>query len=89
MIDGEHRWRALQALIDEGLPPAANDELRRLVNERRVPAVVLADVPDAYAKRLTVILNETRGEPDESKLARLLKELEERDSDSKSSDKAN
>jgi ParB/RepB/Spo0J family partition protein len=58
IIDGEHRWRAAQAL---GI--------------KHVPASNLGVVPDAKAKKLTIIYNELRGAPDPDLLASLLADL--------------
>lgn len=40
-----------------------------------VPVWDLGDVPDAVAKQLTIILNETKGSPDPGKLGDLLMDL--------------
>lgn len=74
VIDGEHRWRAMRAFSDEGLPPGASDALRQLVEEGNIPAQVVP-MPDAWAKKFTIIANETRGKADAVELGNLLSEL--------------
>lgn len=74
IIDGEHRFRVLSALIEEGVPPGVSDDLKGLVKAAEVPAIVL-DVPDTWAKKLTIILNETRGKADPLALGELLADL--------------
>lgn len=59
IIDGFHRWKA-------------SVDLRGL--DADVPVIVL-DVDDPAAKKLTVILNETRGEADATLLGTLLADL--------------
>ena len=73
IIDGEHRFRALSQIGSEGQDGAGN--VPRLVQDKNIPAIVL-DVPDAQAKRLTVILNETRGRADMALLGTLLSDLQ-------------
>jgi hypothetical protein len=74
IIDGEHRFRVLSSLIEDGVPPGVSEDLKALVKAAEVPAIVL-DVPDAWAKKLTVILNETRGKADPLALGELLADL--------------
>jgi hypothetical protein len=47
---------------------------------KMIPVWNLGDVPDAVAKQLTIVLNETRGHADESKLSALLTDLMESES---------
>jgi hypothetical protein len=74
IIDGEHRWRALSEIITAKREGAGN--IAALTESAVIPVIVL-DVTDAYAKRLTVILNETRGRADFTLLGSLLGELAE------------
>jgi ParB/RepB/Spo0J family partition protein len=71
IIDGEHRWRAMNEFADLSTPAGKVEDL---VAERVIPAVVV-DVDDNTARKLTVIMNETRGEANAAKLADLLAEL--------------
>ena len=74
IIDGEHRWRALKDIIDNKKAGAGN--IATLTSNKIIPTIVL-DVTDSYAKRLTIILNETRGRADFTMLGSLLAELAE------------
>lgn len=73
IVDGEHRYRALVEIVDQQLDGARN--IPTLVADRCIPAVVL-DLDDANAKRLTVILNETRGSAVAADLGALLAEIQ-------------
>jgi len=46
-----------------------------------ITVINLGEIPDAHAKRLTVVLNETRGEPDTTLMADLIKSLRDEDVD--------
>ena len=72
IIDGEHRWKALNEIIERGLEGKYN--LPDLVKSLTIPAIVL-DVSDAQAKKLTIIMNETRGQADLSQLGTLLADI--------------
>ena len=72
VIDGEHRKRALDIIIAEQRSGAGN--ITDLVATKTIPAIVL-DVDDAHAKRLTIIMNETRGRADMGSLALLLADI--------------
>jgi hypothetical protein len=74
IIDGAHRKRVIDQLAASGLPSGAAPSLRQIVEGRRVPCVVL-DLSDAWAKKLTIILNETRGRATPVKLGELLSDL--------------
>lgn len=74
IIDGEHRWRAMRAFADEGLPPGASDQMKQMIAQGVIPAQVVP-MPDAWAKKFTVIANETRGKADAVELGALLHEL--------------
>jgi len=71
VIDGEHRLRALQHLISSGDDAGA---ATRLVLRQQVPAILIT-VTDAQAKKLTIILNETRGSADTAELSALLADI--------------
>lgn len=63
IIDGEHRQEIVEALIEDD-------------PEALIPIRVI-DADDAEAKKLTVIMNETRGSADKVELANLLADLSE------------
>lgn len=72
IIDGYHRWLALQKIFtDKSLQTAP---LKEMVVTQQVPCVVL-DVSDAQAKKLTIILNETRGRAELGELGILLESI--------------
>lgn len=73
IIDGYHRWLALKEIFDKGL--SGNGNLDKIIDSKEVPVIVL-DVDEAHAKRLTVILNETRGRADMGELAILLESIQ-------------
>lgn len=72
VIDGEHRLRALKQIFDTKMSGAKN--VPDLAAARKIPAIVI-DADDAQAKRLTIIMNETRGRADLAKLGELLSEI--------------
>lgn len=72
IVDGEHRHRALSQIINEKLTGAGN--VPDLIAKKQIPAVVL-DVDDAHAKKLTIVMNETRGRADMARLGALLSEI--------------
>lgn len=74
IIDGEHRHKALSQIIANKDDGAFN--IPQLVESGTIPAVVLSP-DDPRAKRLTIILNETRGSADTAEMAALLAELQE------------
>ena len=74
IIDGEHRWRALSQIVEEKKSGAGN--IADLTDRGVIPSIVL-NVDDAYAKKLTVILNETRGRADFGSLSELLVSIQE------------
>jgi hypothetical protein len=47
----------------------------KVLDMKMIPIWNLGNVPDAVAKQLTIVLNETRGRSDSDKLAELLKDL--------------
>ena len=69
ILDGEHRRKAMQVIIDQKLSGVAN--IPDLVAARHIPAIVI-NVEDAQAKKLTVIMNETRGQAELNELSKLL-----------------
>jgi len=72
IIDGEHRWRALQEIAEKKLEGKEN--VKDLIKQRTIPAVVL-EIEEARAKKLTVIMNETRGQADLVSLGHLLADI--------------
>lgn len=72
IIDGEHRLKALKAIKERNLEGKRN--VPDLVKNGTIPAIVI-DVDDANAKKLTIIMNETRGRADFAKLGALLAEI--------------
>ncbi len=73
IIDGFHRWLALQKIFEDKslqTPP-----LKELIVTQQVPCIVL-EVTDAQAKKLTVILNETRGRAELGELGMLLESIQ-------------
>lgn len=69
IIDGEHRYKALSRIIQDGMSGAKN--VGELVSTKKIPGIVI-DVDEVHAKRLTIIMNETRGRADLAKLGDLL-----------------
>lgn len=73
IIDGYHRWLALQKIFaDKSLQTAP---LKNIVTTQELPCVVL-QVTDAQAKKLTIILNETRGRAELGELGILLESIQ-------------
>ncbi len=72
IVDGEHRWKALQQIAVENRKGKGN--VPTLLQNKEIPGIVLA-IDEAKAKRLTVIMNETRGRADLTSLGTLLSEL--------------
>lgn len=73
IIDGYHRWLALGKIFDDSklqTPP-----LKAIVTTKQIPCVVI-DVTDAQAKKLTIILNETRGRAELGELGMLLESIQ-------------
>lgn len=69
IIDGEHRYKALNKIIEDGKTGVKN--VGELVSSKKIPSIVI-DVDEVHAKRLTIIMNETRGRADLAKLGDLL-----------------
>lgn len=73
IIDGYHRWLALQKIFaDKSLQTAP---LKNIVTTQELPCVVL-QVSDAQARKLTIILNETRGRAELGELGILLESIQ-------------
>lgn len=73
IIDGYHRWLALQKIFaDKSLQTAP---LKNIVATQELPCVVL-QVSDAQARKLTIILNETRGRAELGELGILLESIQ-------------
>lgn len=74
IVDGEHRWRALNEIFEKKIDAGGN--VPSLMASQTIPVIVL-DVSDAQAKKLTVIMNETRGRPNIAELGQLLHDLQD------------
>ena len=74
IIDGEHRWKALRKIAEDGIEGKGN--IPSLVESLTIPAIVLT-VDETQAKKLTIIMNETRGRADIGELTKLLQDLAE------------
>jgi ParB family chromosome partitioning protein len=74
IIDGEHRWKALRKIAEDGIEGKGN--IPSLVESLTIPAIVLT-VDEMQAKKLTIIMNETRGRADIGELTKLLQDLAE------------
>lgn len=74
IVDGEHRSKALATIIKNGQQGVKN--VPELVANKTIPAIVI-EVNDAEAKKLTVIMNETRGRADMGELAILLDSIKQ------------
>jgi len=74
ILDGEHRRKAMSRIIEQKLVGQKN--VPALVANKQIPAIVI-DASDAQAKKLTVIMNETRGRAELGELAVLLESLSE------------
>lgn len=72
IIDGEHRWKALKQIAADGTK--AKHNVPDLVASQTIPVIVL-DISDTAAKKLTIIMNETRGRADLSDLGALLQDI--------------
>lgn len=72
VIDGEHRLKALSRIIAGQMVGSVN--VPDLVATRTIPAIVIK-ATDAQAKKLTVVMNETRGSADTAQLSALLADL--------------
>lgn len=72
IVDGEHRWKAMKDIRERGLTGKGN--VVDLILQQEIPTVVL-DISEAKAKKLTIIMNETRGKADLAGLGTLLAEI--------------
>ena len=62
-----------------GLALGENDvvpALRKYIDTGEMPVIDLGDISAAHAKRLTVVLNETKGSPEDAELSKLLNDIE-------------
>lgn len=74
IIDGEHRWSV--AKVHSGDCVRGEDgKYVEHVGMKRLPTTDLGMIPDDVAQKLTIVLNETRGEAEPRKLGALLNEL--------------
>lgn len=73
IVDGEHRWKALRQITEDGTQ--AKHNVPKLIADQTIPAIVL-DISETAAKKLTVIMNETRGRADLSELGALLQDIQ-------------
>jgi hypothetical protein len=73
IVDGEHRWKALRQIAEDGMQ--AKHNVPKLIADQTIPAIVL-DISETAAKKLTVIMNETRGRADLSDLGALLQDIQ-------------
>ena len=87
VIDGEHRWRVANELItrveENGDDYFIRDDNERIYSvkkeyaEGKIPIINYGDVSDGVARELTIVLNNTRGESDELKLAEVIREIDD------------
>lgn len=73
ILDGEHRHRAMETIVAQKLKGANN--LPDLVAKQLIPAICI-EVDDVQAKKLTIIMNETRGQAEIGELAKLLEDIQ-------------
>lgn len=73
ILDGEHRHRAMETIIAQNLKGANN--LPELVSGKLIPAICI-EVDDVQAKKLTIIMNETRGSAELGELSKLLESIQ-------------
>jgi ParB-like chromosome segregation protein Spo0J len=74
ILDGEHRYKAMKIIIDKKLSGVEN--VPELVAAKQIPAIVI-EANDSKAKKLTIIMNETRGRAELGELALLLDSISE------------
>lgn len=73
ILDGEHRHRAMETIIAQNLK--GEGELTHLTSKKLIPAMVI-EIDDVQAKKLTIIMNETRGEAELGELSKLLESIQ-------------
>lgn len=73
IIDGYHRWLALSKIFED--TKLQSDKLKQIVTTKQVPCIII-EVTDAQAKKLTIILNETRGRAELGELGMLLDSIQ-------------
>lgn len=78
IINGEHRYIALTEIFESGetvyIDPPGKDNRAKLKNNH-IPIRDLGELADAEAKKLCVVLNETKGQPNQDDLADLIADL--------------
>lgn len=72
IIDGEHRWHALNEIIENKIK--GNYNIPHLSETKTIPAVII-EADDLSAKKLTITMNEVRGYANIDELSDLLKDL--------------
>jgi len=77
IVDGEHRWKA-GCMDDWVLNPETGDRSLARAAMEVFPCWNLGELEDDIAQQLTIVLNETRGQADRSKLSDLVRELAKR-----------
>ena len=81
IIDGEHRYKAFGEIRERWLvgeitiADEAKAQLLPLLEANQLPVVNLGALPDVAAKKLTIVLNETRGRANTVDLAALLADI--------------
>ena len=84
IIDGEHRWKVIAELKENGMADeereyfetnANKEELQKTIDTGNIPCTDLGEIPDHVARQLTIVLNNTRGETDNIKLAEMVTEM--------------
>lgn len=73
IIDGYHRWLALSKIFED--TKLQSDKLKQIVTTKQVPCIII-EANDAQAKKLTIILNETRGRAELGELGMLLDSIQ-------------
>jgi len=86
IINGEHRYIALKELFEAGEtiyldPPNDNGSDRRKLKKDHIPIRSIGSISDAEAKKLCIVLNETKGRPNQDDLADLIAGLKSEDID--------
>lgn len=90
VIDGEHRWKVANELMSEIVERdeqyyivASTDDGEKLypikddLAQGKLPIINYGEVSEGVARELTIVLNNTRGESDELKLAEVIKEIDD------------
>jgi hypothetical protein len=89
IVDGEHRWKAYDALYqlwqsgsnhyetEDGRTIPFHPMLKEVFADHLIPVVNLGQISETTAKRLTLIMNETRGKANPVDVAALLAQIAE------------